>query len=305
MSINTIHRLDKLVFPAGVEIAVLKNAKWSAGIQSLIHTPAGGIYPMFRANQLQKPLITFATPQLDILLGAVGPSGVGVSGINTYYKLGNVTGNVARATATHMRVAVSLSCVHWSTIRLTDKKEGEAQVQITATYDGANAPFVYTGSVALTGTLVAGSFFGAGPVKINSVSIPGIQEITIDSGIKLVQLGDSSEDYDTFVGIEQAMPSITVKTLELVNWASFGLQGTPLDGANGIVCYGRKFSNGGSRVGNATAQHLMFQGLNGTCVPQDTDGSGSSPMSDTLKVELTTTSDVVNPITVSTASTIT
>src|SRR5579872_3567013 len=213
MSINTIHRLDKIILPGGNEFAVLKNAKWAAGIQSLIQMPAGGTYPMFRANQLQKPLVTFGTTQLDVLLTAVGADGASASGINTYFKLAGVAGNVARATATHMKLAVSLACVHWSTIRLTNQKDGEAQVQITAVYDGVNAPFAYTGSVALSGSLVSGSFFGAGPVYINNVLIPGIQEITIDSGIKLVQLSDSNEDFDTFVGVEAANPSITFKTL--------------------------------------------------------------------------------------------
>ena len=63
MAINTIHRLDKIVLPSGVEIAVLNNQKWSAGIQSLIESPAGGVFPMFRANQGQKPMLSFSTPR--------------------------------------------------------------------------------------------------------------------------------------------------------------------------------------------------------------------------------------------------
>src|SRR6185369_11511222 len=140
-----------------------------------------------------------------------------------------------RATTSHQRIVISQSCVYWTSIRLTDKGMGEAQVMIVPIYDGVNDPFVYTGSVALSGSLVAGTFFGAGPVSVNGVAIPGIQEITIDSGVKLVQLGDASEEFDTFAGIEEGRPSVTVKTYETMNWSSLGLRGTALNGATGLV----------------------------------------------------------------------
>ena len=260
---------------------------------------------MFRANQHQKPMVSFTTTQLDVLLGAVGPGGAAVGAISTYFKLAATTGNVARATTSHQKVAISQSCVYWTNIRLTDKGMGEAQVIIVCIYDGTNDPFVYTGSVALAGTLVAGNFFGAGPVSVNGVSIPGIQEITIDSGVKLVQLGDSSDEFDTFVGIEEGRPSITVKTLEMVNWSTLVLRGTVLDGAAGIVAYGRKYSNYGSRVANATAAHLKFSGLYGTCIPIESAGDVRSPIGDTLKVELVTSVAETNPLTCAVAQAIT
>jgi hypothetical protein len=84
-----------------------------------------------------------------------------------------------------------------------------------------------------------------------------------------------------------------------------GLRGTVLDGTNGIVCYGRKFAPSASRVSNATAAHLKFQGLNGTCIPVESAGDGRSPMSDTLKVELVTLTAETNPLTCSTGQAIT
>ena len=92
----------------------------------------------------------------------------------------------------------------------------------------------------------------------------------------------------------------------MVNWgATIGLRGTALDGAAGILCYARKWNNFNSRVANATAQHISFVGLNGTIIPMDSDGNGSSPMSDTLKAELVTVSDAVAPLTCTNAVAIT
>lgn len=304
MSISTLHRLDAIIMPSSVQISVVKNARWSAGIQTFLEHPAGGIFPMFRANQHQKPQISFSTPQLDTLLAAVGPAGASVGQIDTYYKTASATGNVARATTSHQRVRISQSLVYWTQVRLTDKGMGEAQVMIQPVYDGVNDPFAYTGSVALASTLAAGNFFGAGPCKINGVSIPGIQEITIDSGIKVLTQGDSSEEFDTFAGIEEVNPSITIKTVETVNWSTILLRGTVLDGTNGVLCYGRKYSNYGSRVANGTAQHLAFTGLYGTAIPVETGGDGRSPLSDTIKIELVSTVAETSPLSVSTTSTI-
>ena len=211
--------------------------------------------------------------------------GAAVASVNTYFKLGSTTGNAARASAVHQRVALTTACVYWTSIRLPHQGPGQANVVIVAIYDGVNDPFVYTGSVALSSSLVAGSYFGAGPVKINGVAVPGIQEINIDSGIRLVQLGDANEEFDTFVGVQECKPTITVKTVETVNWSTILLRGTALDGAAGILAYGRKFAANGSRVANATAQHLSFTGLNGSVIPMDSDGSGPAPVSDTFRAE--------------------
>jgi hypothetical protein len=57
-------------------------------------------------------------------------------------------------------------------------------------------------------------------------------------------------------------------------------------------------------VANATAQHIKFTGLNGIATPVDSNGQQSSPITDTVRVQLTSVSDSVLPLTVNTASAI-
>ena len=304
MTISTLHRLDKITGP--LALTQISQMKWDAGIKSMIEYPSGHTDPMFRANQEQKPLVSFSCSDLATLLGAVTLAGLAISAtpLVTYFKKANTTGNIARATTSHRKITVNLGFLHWTSLSLPHNGRGEASCVLTAAYDGTNDPFVYAGSSALSGNLTATEYFGAGPVSINGVSVPGIKSINIDSGIELIQEGSDSEVWDTFVGLQRRQPSVTIKTLENVNWATLGLAGTALDGSTGLVFYGRKFAAQG-RVANATAEHLKFIGLNGSAIPMDSDGQDSSPISDTIKIELIAGSDSILPLTLSAASAIT
>lgn len=303
MSLSTVWKLDRLVFPA-TSFSVITSARWQANIQQMVERPAGHPHPMFAANQSQKPALEFSTTELDVLLGAINFGGASFGTIDSYFKKAAVTGSVARATAEHQRVRIAASCGYLTRIRLVHNGRSEGTAVLQANYDGTNDPFAYTGSVALAGNLSAGTYFGAGPVSINGTSLGGVQEISIDSGVRLIQAGGESEEFDTFVGLEMTEPTVTITFLQAINWATVGLRGTTLDGTNGLVFYGRKFSQGGSRVANATAQHIKFTGLNGIATPVDSNGQQSSPITDTVRVQLTSVSDSVLPLTVNTASAI-
>lgn len=287
MSINTIFKLDKIVLASGQELHTLTNEQQQFGIQTLVERSAGEPWPNFIANQSQRPTIGFSTKALATLLTNVGVGGnYSLTNVTAYLKQGTGSGSVARASTVHERMVVAESCVYWTSIRLPHNGTGEGQVSIVPVYDGSNDPIAFTGSVALSGTLSAAAYFGAGPVAINDVVIPGIQEISIDSGVQLLQLGASSEEFDTFVGLETGQVVVTIKTMEQTNWAALGLRGTALDGVDGLLFYARKYAAGGSRVANATAEHIKFEGLAGKCIPVDTSGQDSSPVTDTLRVEL-------------------
>ena len=304
MTISTLHRLDKITGP--LALTQISQMKWDAGIKSMIEYPAGHTDPMFRANQEQKPLIEFTCADLATLLGTVTLAGLAISGtpLVTYFKKATTTGNVARATLSHRKITVNLGFLHWTRLSLPHNGRGEASCILTAVYDGTNDPFVYAGSQALSGNLTATEYFGAGPVSINGVSVPGIKSIDVDSGTELFAESSDGEVWDTFIGLQKRTPTVTIKTLENINWVTLGLAGLALNGSTGLVFYARKYSSTG-RVANATAEHIKFIGLNGSAIPMDSDGQDSSPISDTIKVELISGSDSILPLTLNAASAIT
>ena len=296
MAVSIPWKLDRIILPSSVEFSIVKNARWVAGISDLIERPAGHPHPMFTANMTQKPAFDFTTTELGVLLGAIGVGGASLGTVDTYFKKGAVTGSVARATTEHKRVRITASCGYWTSIKLPHNGVGEASVMVQANYDGTNDPLLYGGSVALPGNLAAGTYFGAGPVSINGTSYGTVQEISIDSGIKLLQLGGESERFDTFVGIEQTDPVVTIKFLEAINWATIGLEGTALNGSTGLTFYARAFASNGSRIANATTSHIKFVCANGHAKPVDSSGQGTSPITDTVKFVLTAASDSTVPI---------
>lgn len=294
----SIWKLDKLVLPSSVEFSLVTQSRWGAEIQSMVEYPAGHVHPMFRANREQRPVLEFTTPQLKTLLQNIGVGGASLGSTASYFKAATATGNAARNATSHKKITIASSLAHWTSISLPHNGRAEANVVLTAVYDGSNDPFVYAGSQALSGNLATDEYFGLGPVAINGTNLPGVQSIEISSGVKLIQAGESSSLWDTFVGIEQTAPTITIRTFEMVNWgALLDIEGVALNGSDGLVFWARRYAAGGSRIANGTSSHIKFVGLNGSAIPVDSNGQDSGPITDTLKIELVSASDSVAPLT--------
>lgn len=304
MAVGTPYKIDKVILPSSVEFNSITSHSWRFGIENLVERPAGHPHPMFSGVQGVKPAVEFTTTDIGVLLAAVGVGGASAGSSTTWLKAAAVTGSVARATTSHQKVTIASSLVYWTQIRLPHQGAGTATVMIDAVYDGTNDPFVYAGSQALSGNLAAGTFFGCGPVAINGTSYGGVQEITIDSGLRPIRAGGENEEFDTFIGVEMTAPVVTIKWFNSISFPTAGIRGLALDGSNGLVFYARKFKNSsagsfssGTRVANATAEHVKFVGLVGMATPADVTGNGSSLVTDTLRFVLASGSDSVAPLT--------
>lgn len=305
MALSAIYKLDKVVLPSSVEFSHISSSRIDAGIQSMVERPAGHTAPTFVANMSQKPRIEFAVSELDVLLAAIGVGGASLGSTALYLKAGAVTGGVARATGSHKKITVASSCGYWTSIKLPHNGRGEATVVIRPTYDGSNAPYVYAGSQTLSGNLTTGTFFGAGPVSINGTAYGGVQDITVDSGLQLIEAGGESEVWDTFVGVQTIEPVVTIRFLTEINWSTVGFQGLALNGSTGLTFYARKYSADAVRVANATTEHIKFVGAYGMALPVDTNGQAAGPISDTIRVTLRANSDTGVPLTGTVSSAIT
>jgi hypothetical protein len=297
MPVSTIHKIDKIVLPSSVEFSQVVSSDVSAGIQALKVRPPGHPHVMFSANQKSEPGIQFTTQELTTLLDSISVGGAAVGNSSyVYYKLATETGAVARATASHHRLVIAEMLAYWNSITLPHNGSGEAQVMLVPNFDGTNAPIVYAGSVALSGNLTVSQLFGAGPAAINGTQLPAIQNIDIQSGVQLLRQGGDSEEYDTFIGVETTDVIITIQLTEAVNWGTIGLGGTALDGTDGLEFYARAYANKNSRKSNATEEHIYFQATDGQAVPVNTQGQGSSAISDTIRIECIAPDDSTLPL---------
>lgn len=278
--------LDKIILPSSVEMQALNAARLEAGITTFAEYGAGEVHPNFLATQRQQPLIPFTTTQLGTMLTNVPLIGASIASATFYLKAGAVTGRVARATTSHKKVACTTACFYWSTIKLSHNGVGTIDGIIVPIYDASNDPFIQTSGIALSGTISSQDYFGAGPVYINGTAYTDIQEITINSGLELFELGGASEVYNTAIGVRKVEPTAEVRLLKAINWATLGLGGVALNGSTGFIAYGRKYSPDGNRIANATAGHVGVSALYGRVIPQNTSGDGSNVLSDTFKVEM-------------------
>jgi hypothetical protein len=305
MPLGTLYKLDKIVMPSSVEFHQIHRQRWVAGIQSMLEHLAGHPHPMFTANQRQQPAVEFTTSQLDTVLANIGVGGAAVGSTATYFKKVTETGSVARATTEHERITLAESTVYWTTLRLPHNGRAEIDVVMVVTYDGSNEPFVFAGTVALSGNLSVGGYWGLGPCSVNGTAITGPQDVTIESGVQLIQAGDASELYDTFCGVEKTAPRVTIRTLNRVNWSTLlGLNGLALNGTTGLVVFARKYAANDDRVANGTNGHIKLIGLNGQAVPQDSSGEETGLVSDTCVFNLISGSDSILPLTATTNTTI-
>lgn len=277
--------LDKIVLPSSVEFHAHGPSRLDAGIVTMMERGAGEVHPNLLTTQSQRQTIPFSTTQLGTVLSNVPLVGAAIASGTFYLKKGASTGRVARATTSHGKMACTTAFVYWTSIRLPHNGRGTVDVVIETVYDGSTEPFVFTGSVALSGSVSTQDYFGAGPVYINGTSYSDVQEITINSGATPFQLGGSSEVYNTAIGMQTVEPSIEVRMLRSINWPTIGQAGLALNGSSGFVAYGRKFSPDGQRVANGTAGHVGVSCLNGRVIPLNTSGDGSSVLSDTFRVE--------------------
>ncbi|MBK8916461.1 MAG: hypothetical protein IPM64_17990 [Phycisphaerales bacterium] len=298
MAIANPFKLDKVVLPSSVEFSHVENVRCAPEIETLLSSPAGHPFPMFRGNARLKPLISFTTEQVDVVLANIGAGGLSVTSASyLYFALATLTGKVARATTSHTRMAVNQLVAYWTTIRFPHSGFASADVVLAAGWDGTNNPIVPGGSVALSGNLAAGNRFGAGPNAVNGSALDGIQEFTCTSGVRLIEAGGESEVYNSFVGIEAGTPQVDVSYIGPNALTTFGLNGTVLNGSSGWLGYGRKFTPNGDRVANATAEHLYLQALLGTVKVLEAGGQGAQLGMNRIQIDCVASSDSVVPLT--------
>lgn len=296
MSVDAPYKLDAIVLPSAAVISQITSERLAAGVQSMITRPAGHVHPLYRFNDSVQPMVEFATTDIATVLGYCGVGGTAfTSALNAYLKKATQTGSVARASLVHKRIAVTEGLFYWSSLRLPHRGRGEVNVSVLAGYDGTNDPFVYTGSVALPGNLTDGLYYGAGPVSVNGVLIPGIQEIQVDSGVRVARHGGESEEFDTWIAVQETEPIVTIRTHEATNWSTVVLRGNALNGAD-VGGTGLRFYARHLRSSNAATTHIFGQALIGTILPVDSNGENTSLVTDTLRVECLASSDSTVPL---------
>lgn len=295
----TYFKLDTLTLGGSITFHNLQDVRVTPNVQEILEYPAGHPHPMFSANSITRPAIRFRTREVQTVLANIGPGGLAVTSDSYLYcKLAQAAGIPDRTQTTHRRYRVPQLLAHWTQITIPSNGPSEATVILQAQYDGTNNPIIPQTTVQLPGTQTAPVLHGVGPVYVNAsqVAAGSIQSVDASSGIQVITEGGDSEEFDRFVGVERTRPQLTVVSTEQVGIFTYGLQGTALDGSDGLLVYMRKFAEDGSRVANNVAEHMALQGLSGVLRTVESGGQGSGVMRDRFRGDLTALTDSVLPL---------
>lgn len=295
MSVSAAYAVHSVVSGANT-FDEISNGRVSSEIEELIGRPAGFPHPTFRGIAFQRALATFDTPQLGTLAGLVSVAGADFSGAVTDLHVKSITPFGTRGTS-GVRFRVQEALWFWSTLRASQGGVAQASVVVAANYDGTNEPIVPAGT-SIAGTSVGTEWYTVGPCSVNGVAIPGVVDISVDSGLRLIQIGSDGDIFPTLTAIEMTEPSVRVTVLDAGVWTSLGLKGAA---TTSFSVFFRKKAAGGGNVANGTSQHVKVSGTTGYAVVEESAGGDNRPVGSTLRIGPTSEDEETLPLTLALA----
>jgi hypothetical protein len=284
MPVASVDLLHGIVLPSASFISQFTDFQMSPMIEAMVANPAGLVDPLFVANMGQKQEIRFGTTQLKTVLDSAALSVVDLSGGNTdlYLKAAADQGSRgASASLLHYRFRVAQGLMMVDSISAGHRTEAVANCRLIAGYDGTNVPIVYAGTVAVAGTPTSAEHFVVGECYLNGAEIEGVQDLSIDFGRQMIQVGSSGELYDTFNAEGTVNPTITIRAFNSPFWSTATING--LAATSGSF-YLRKLATVG-RVADATAEHIKFAITDGLIYVDTIAGDGMSPNVTTITIK--------------------
>jgi hypothetical protein len=304
MAVSTVHYLYQVILPDGSVIGELDDCTPQAGHSFLTGMASGHIDPLFTAVQSAKPDVQFRARQIGTLLSSLGLDGLNTQAnpLDLLYRQGaNLGSRQALASAVHKRIRVTNGLAYWTGIRASFQTPAEISVRVKPTYDGTNLPLIPAGTLALGNNPAAAEFYRLSAVYVNGVAATGVTGWSLEQGQRMDEIGADDDLYDTYCGISEIQPMLTLDALTWDTWTTFGMAGTAV--TSWAVYLRKKFPDGSDYAPN-TNNHIKLSGSAGIVVPNSTRGGGNSPTSTGLRIALHSTSGTTRPITITLNTTI-
>lgn len=275
-------------------ISQFTSCEVSPGVESLLVHAAGQVNPQFVAALGISPEIRFGTTQMKTVLDLAGVSVSDLSGANTdlWFKAAADQGNrVASASSAHHRYRAAQALLEIQSITAGHRSLAQANCRMILGFDGTNVPLIYAGSQALSGTPTAAENYVLGECHLNGSEIDGCQDISIDFGRQMIQIGSSGELYPTFNAEGTTSPTITIRAHNAGYWATTALALAVTSGS----FYLRKLKTVG-READDQVVHIKFAVTNGLAHIDTTSGDGMSPSITTIVIKPVAASSTTNAV---------
>lgn len=256
--LSTAHVLG-VVTCSGGQINQITSRSINPGIESMIETNDGLVDPSFAAVMFQRPMASFSTTAIARALGYAGISALSVSATPVELWFQQVAAGGTRLTganSTKFGFARGILCPK-SIDASNDSGAATIDYEMAAvSVDGTTSPLTMAIGQTMPSIVTDREYFTVGPLSVNGTAIPGIQSTKIDLGISVAVEGGDGHAYPTLSYIEsrRVVCTFRTKTINILDTIGFfAAQGT-----TDSVFYLRKVAAGGTRVADATAQHIRF-----------------------------------------------
>lgn len=239
---------------ASTVIGQIRNQRLNPAINLVQEGPGGHVDQQYAAIAGGQPAMGFTSSAVAKCIDTCGFDGTPIdvpNAFNAWWQKGAEGG--LRAASGHIKMAVVKGLVYPMAIRAPHVPPATIDYNVLASYDEANLPIQIT-TAALATAPAADEMFCAGPVITAGVEFEGVQDITVNFGITPEIQSHKGITWPIYIGIRQRLPQIIVRFLD----ANF-LDNINLDGWTGqSTVYLRKVAEGGTRVPDATTEHIKI-----------------------------------------------
>lgn len=307
MSISNLWMLGPVVTPGG-QINQIKSYQPDPGIETLLECSDGQVDYNYAAVMMQSPKLSFETTAIARALALSGFAGLAIAAATDFWFQKIAPGGTRTGGLTSFKMTGTKGILIPTSLECEDKQPARLNMDLVLiSADGLTAPIAVTLPGALGSTLpaitAADQMFVNGPISVNGTAVEGVKSTRVDFGFQLVVEHGSGEAYPTFVGIRKRQPRITFRTTDVTLLAAGAF--VAAQGATDSVVYLRKMAQNGTRVPDATAEHIKFS-IDDGMIYKTTVGGGSEEEPQMSQVTIEPTWDGTNDVVaLSTASAIT
>jgi hypothetical protein len=297
-----IYKLSSVVLPAAT-IGQITDSELAPGIEEILEGGSAAVDPSFCAVGEAKPMFSFTTTDIAGALTACGLGALNIAAETDFYFAAIKPGGVIDTGTTHIKLSLTSGML---VPRRLEGTQGRQPARISydlyaTSSDGLVNPITIATGQALPSQGVVANLWTIGPVKINASSIQAVQSVSWDFALTPEVLGGDGEPYPTFAGVSLRRPVCAINGLDV---SAFNLSTTAGLALTSFITYFRKIAQGGTRVANATVQHVKLNGTQGMLYPRSARGRHEKPFEGDWNI-VPTYDGTNNIVQVSTASAIT
>lgn len=245
---------------AGSTISGIQDFAVDHGYTDFQETTDGDVYPRLLGIMEANPMVTCQSLCVASVIDAIPLTGTalgsGTPAPGVFYLQKAANKGTRTSGSNHVTGTINDGLAVLGQISAQTSQKAMATFVAHAIFDGTNDPIAYAGSQALAAGVAADEAFTVGPVSINGSTIGGVKSITIDPGLQIEKNRSDGDPFPTHVCIMTIRPSITIRVAHEI-MVAYGIDGVQ-QGATDSIVYLRKLAQLGTRVADATAEHISF-----------------------------------------------